>query len=292
MRPIPVLYDPRQTCLDAHEMSPSARKPALVVEAWIESGLPVEVRGFEPVAPADFEAVHDSVYVQGILSGTIRNGFGTFSKAIAASLPWTSGSLLAACRAALSEGGAACSPTSGFHHAEPAQAMGFCTFNGLMVAASKMISDGSCARLSILDLDQHYGNGTEAILASRPDLRPYVRHWTFGSLTETEPAWFPARAEEWLSDLPDLVEGILEGADLLIFQAGADPHLDDPLGGSLSSEQMRRRDAIVFDACARSGVPVAWNLAGGYRNPVAAVLESHVATMRECVRAFGSRPQG
>jgi acetoin utilization deacetylase AcuC-like enzyme len=34
--------------------------------------------------------------------------------------------------------------------------------------------------------------------------------------------------------------------DLILLQAGADVHVDDPLGGVLDSGQIRERDRIVF----------------------------------------------
>ena len=52
---------------------------------------------------------------------------------------------------------------------------------------------------------------------------------------------------------------------VLLYQAGADPHIDDPLGGALTSSQLARRDTIVFDGCRVLGLPIAWNLAGGYQ---------------------------
>jgi len=80
--------------------------------------------------------------------------------------------------------------------------------------------------------------------------------------------------------------------DVVLYQAGADPHVDDPLGGWLTTEQLRRRDARVFQTFARLGVPVAWNLAGGYqREPdgsIPKVLEIHDNTAIECLRALHS----
>ncbi len=66
----------------------------------------------------------------------------------------------------------------------------------------------------------------------------------------------------------------------MLYQAGADPHLDDPLGGGLTSEQLARRDRIVFEGCRQTGVPVVVNLAGGYQQPVERVVELHVNTLR------------
>ncbi len=49
---------------------------------------------------------------------------------------------------------------------------------------------------------------------------------------------------------------------------------------------MRRRDRIVFHYCADHGLPVAWNLAGGYQAEFQRVLDLHHATMEECLAAF------
>lgn len=77
----------------------------------------------------------------------------------------------------------------------------------------------------------------------------------------------------------------LSDFDIVLYQAGADVHVDDPLGGVLSTEQMMWRDKIVFDVARQQSVPIAWNLAGGYQNPIERVLALHLNTMRACVDA-------
>ena len=49
---------------------------------------------------------------------------------------------------------------------------------------------------------------------------------------------------------------------------------------------MIERDQIVFEAAGASETPIAWNLAGGYQEPLAKIVALHVNTMRECVRVF------
>jgi acetoin utilization deacetylase AcuC-like enzyme len=72
----------------------------------------------------------------------------------------TSGAMLSAARCAI-ECGIACAPVSGFHHAGYDTAAMFCTFNGLMVAAISALQGPGIKRVLILDLDFHYGNGTD-----------------------------------------------------------------------------------------------------------------------------------
>jgi hypothetical protein len=49
---------------------------------------------------------------------------------------------------------------------------------------------------------------------------------------------------------------------------------------------MIERDQIVFEAARGSETPIAWNLAGGYQTPLSKVVDLHVNSLRECVRAF------
>lgn len=62
----------------------------------------------------------------------------------------------------------------------------------------------------------------------------------------------------------------------------------------MTTEQLRRRDMIVFESARVMGLPVAWNLAGGYQRDeagtIAPVLEIHRNTMRACVAVYIERP--
>jgi acetoin utilization deacetylase AcuC-like enzyme len=49
------------------------------------------------------------------------------------------------------------------HHAERAQAMGFCFFNNVAVGAAHALDHHGLDRVAILDFDVHLGNGTEDI---------------------------------------------------------------------------------------------------------------------------------
>jgi len=49
------------------------------------------------------------------------------------------------------------------HHAEHAQAMGFCFFNNIAVAAAHALYEYGLSRVAIVDFDVHHGNGTEHI---------------------------------------------------------------------------------------------------------------------------------
>ena len=273
---IPVFYCD-EMIVESGTRSRSSEKAKDVVAAWQMAGFPIELRPVVPASIGDLCLAHDPTFVNGVLAGKINNGFHNRRLDIAKTLPLTSGAMLGACSSAL-EYGIACAPVSGFHHAGFANARAFCTFNGLMVAALKLILDHRVRRVMILDCDQHLGDGTDDIIHHLKIAN--VENVSFGR-------WFMTnvQADRYLEMLDRQARRFPE-FDLIIYQAGADAHVDDPLGGVLTTEQMSERDRVVFTAAKSSGVPLAWNLAGGYREPFSRVVALHVDTMRECVAAY------
>jgi acetoin utilization deacetylase AcuC-like enzyme len=181
---------------------------------------------------------------------------------------------------ALGNNAVAVAPCSGFHHAGYYEGEGFCTFNGLMVTAKALLHSGLVERVGILDFDQHYGNGTDDIIRTL-NAGAWIKHYTAGAHYHS-----PDQAEKFLDDIPDILAH-MHDCDVILYQAGADPHIDDPFGGWLTIEQLAERDRIVFEACHNLDIPVAWNLAGGYQSPLRKVLDIHDNTMKACWNVFG-----
>lgn len=247
------------------------------MDSWRKLGIQLSIKSFDPVTRDQIKRGHDPAFVDALLDLDIPNGFGNRSAAVAASLPFTSGSMLAAAQEALRNGIGAISPTSGFHHAGFDFAGGFCSLNGLMIAALNLPAG---TRAGVLDLDAHDPNGVRDIINHMGLDIPLV-HGT-GS---------PETAEHWLENLPALIASTFATVDVLLVQLGADPHLDDPLGaGWLDDDQLRRRDRAVFKTCRAMGLPIAWNLAGGYQRDAAGtirpVLDIHDASLQECAAVW------
>ena len=248
-----------------------------VLKSWQDLGLPIEVVPFKPCSLAQISLAHSTEYVRGVMSLERTNGFGNSLTEVRDSLPYTTGSLVHAALHSYKTGEPTASLTSGFHHAAFNSGGAFCTFNGLIIAAQVLRLRGA-KNVGIIDLDMHYGNGTDDII-KRLDL-DYVRHYTFGGEHITS-----ENAEEWLKELPKIVCKF-QDCDVLLFQAGADPHINDPLGGVLTSEQMKRRDEIVFRVAKQLNIPVVFNLAGGYQEPLRKVLDIHDATAVACIEVY------
>lgn len=274
---IPVYYTPAMVA-DGESFSPSASKPAEVMNSWMALGVPLAVHEPPPVSRDQLARAHDPAYVDDILGGRRENGFGNTSAAVASSLPWTSGAMLAAGREALRNRQVAVAPCSGFHHGAYEAAFGYCTFNGLMVTALALHDSGSVQRIGILDFDEHYGDGTDDII-ERLGL-DWIVHHTEGKVVHSS-----EESEGFIRDIPSIVSS-MSRCDLILYQAGADPHVDDPLGGWLTTAQLLERDRLVFQSARALSVPVAWNLAGGYQTPLRRVLDIHDNTMRACEKAY------
>lgn len=259
-------------------ISPSAHKPLAAVESWTALGIPMAITEPTPATREDFKRAHAPEFVDAILECRAVNGFGTRAADVAASLPYTSGAMLSAATAAIRNGQVAVAPTSGFHHAGHSEVAGFCTFNGLMVSALAIKAAGLARRVGILDFDQHYGDGTGDIIEALGI--DFVTHYTAGAHFHSE-----SQASEFLRQVPALVASMSD-CDVVLYQAGADPHIDDPLGGWLTTPQLAERDRLVFKTARQLGIPLAWNLAGGYQSPLRKVLDVHDNTMRACALAY------
>lgn len=271
MKMIPVFYSPAM-CADSLSFSPSPAKPAAVVDAWSKLDIPISVIEPIPLHRREIYRAHDEGYVDDVLAGQRNNGFGNRSRSIAATLRHTNGSMLEAVRRALFNGIGAVSPSSGFHHAHHARGCGFCTFNGLMIAALAL---SPTMRVGILDCDHHYGDGTDDIIKQVGVKN--IEHVSLGGC--------PYKAEDYLDYLARRMLD-LSRCDIVLYQAGADSHKDDPLGGHLTTEQLFERDRIVFEQLRERNIPVAWNLAGGYQKDFSKVIEIHTNTMKAFAESF------
>lgn len=263
-----IFYNPTQS-LDGYPSEPSLNKPKLLIEALKAKGLKLNITDFYPVNIKQIKQSHDGKYVDNIIDLSALNGFGLRDKAINESLLWTNGSIVAAAINAYKFKTITCSPTSGFHHSMYSEAGGFCTFNGLMIATIELLKIGG--RPGILDFDYHFGDGTQNII-NKLNLNNKVVHYSSGHSFNNK-----TMSQLFLKEIPNILNQF-KNCDIIIYQAGADMHIDDLLGGLLTTEEMIIRDQMVFKFCKENNIPLVWNLAGGYQTPIQKVLNIHIAT--------------
>ena len=278
MKSIPVFYSSKVVSKN-YSYSPSAGKPALAIESWQALDIPITI--LDPTAATVDELcyAHANTYVEKVLACLSDNGFGNRSPEVAASLPYTTGAFISAAKEALSNGKVAVAPVSGFHHACYYNGGGFCTFNGLIMAAQVLKKAGLANKVGILDFDQHYGDGTVDIIRVR-ELGDWLAQYSAGAEYRRAD-----QAEGFLQRIPELVNRFAD-CDIILYQAGADPHIADPLGGWLTTAQLAERDRLVFENAKSWNIPIVWNLAGGYQYNFREVLDIHDNTLKACAKVY------
>jgi acetoin utilization deacetylase AcuC-like enzyme len=137
------------------------------------------------------------------------------------------------------------------HHAEKEKAMGFCIYNNVAVGANYLIEKYKYNKIAIIDFDVHHGNGTQDIFYDNEKVLYISTHqypYYPGSGSEKEkgkynnifniPLEAGTTAVEYLNAYEHVLNKLKEfKPEFLLFSAGFDAHIDDPLAQlRLSSE--------------------------------------------------------
>ena len=137
------------------------------------------------------------------------------------------------------------------HHAEKEKAMGFCIYNNVAVGANYLIEKYKYNKIAIIDFDVHHGNGTQDIFYDNEKVLFISTHqypYYPGSGSEKEKGNFNnvlnipleagTSAEKYLNAYESVLNKVREfKPEFLLFSAGFDAHIDDPLAQlQLSSE--------------------------------------------------------
>lgn len=172
------------------------------------------------------------------------------------------------------------------HHATRDQAMGFCFFNHIAVAALDALAHGA-ERVAIWDFDAHHGNGTEAIVARHPQIAfasvhqfpgyPGTGTRSLGNVYNFPVAPFTPRPEHRDAVEQALGKLLQFQPDLLVVSAGFDAFAGDPITQmSLESE-----DFALFGKWLRGcGLPAGAILEGGYSNELPLLIDAFLGAWR------------
>lgn len=173
-------------------------------------------------------------------------------------------------------GYAMCRPPG--HHAEYSKMGGYCYFNNSAIVAEYLSEK---AKVAVLDVDFHHGNGTQAIFYKRWDVLTVSIHadpdWKFPFFSgfANEKGEGEGQGKNLNIPLPkgttnNQYQKALEVAlkkikgfnpDYLVVALGLDTHRDDPIGGfSLTTDYYTRMAKTINSL----GVPVAIVQEGGY----------------------------
>ncbi|MCD6211611.1 MAG: histone deacetylase [Sulfurovum sp.] len=183
------------------------------------------------------------------------------------------------------------------HHARPNQAMGFCLFNNIAIAAKYAQSIGY-KKVMIIDFDVHHGNGTQDTFYRDDTVFYFSSHQAFaypGTGMEKEKGEGRGKGytanflmmpdggdmevlDIYENDLPPLVKSF--DPDIILVSAGYDLHESDPLAQlNVTTEGIRKIVRVIFDS---ADVPTVFFLEGGY--DVDALGENVKVTLEELLK--------
>jgi acetoin utilization deacetylase AcuC-like enzyme len=268
-----------------HPESPARLKA--VLDALDDAGLAGDRRAAAQAEVADLERVHPAAYVARLLEASPQTGLRqldadtVLSPGSVPAARLAAGAAIDAVRAVargeMNRAFAAVRPPG--HHAEPDQAMGFCLFSSVAVAARAAQAEG-LARVAVIDFDVHHGNGTQAAFQDDDSLFLGSIHQMplypgTGAASETgvgnivnAPVPPHAARESWRATFAG---GLMPGLDafrpdLILISAGFDAHRRDPLAHqSLEAEDFAWATRAVLEVARRTCAgKVVSALEGGY----------------------------
>jgi acetoin utilization deacetylase AcuC-like enzyme len=276
-------------------------KFGLLCDLLLREGVVTAEQVYQPGAPPRdwIEQVHTPDYVGAYLTGTLdpkaqrRIGLPWSPNLVKRTCTAVGGTLLTA-KLALGHG-IACNTAGGTHHAFPDYGSGFCIFNDLAIAARILLSQGLVQRILIVDLDVHQGDGTAWIFRNEPRVFTFSMHCAVNFPGRKQVSDLDVPLPEGLGDdgylrqvqahLPDLLSQVRP--DLVLYDAGADPHQRDRLGKlALTNTGLYSRDREVLETCVAAGYPVACVIGGGYDDDMTALVYRHSLLHRAAAAVY------
>lgn len=177
----------------------------------------------------------------------------------------------------------------GTHHAFKDKGEGFCLFNDFAVTANHLLDHELAAKILIIDLDVHQGNGTASIFKNEPRVFTFSMHGgkNYPFHKESSDLDLPLKdginGIEYHEILDKYLNKILDdnNPDIVFYLSGVDVLSTDKLGKlSLSKESCALRDRKVIEACFHRNLPMLVAMGGGYSPEIIDIVDAHCNTFR------------
>lgn len=271
---------------------------------WVADSLLADpIAKLELVAPAPLSwqqlaQVHEPAYLRAVQTGVplelAQSQEFTWDAGLWPMVLASNGGAVAAALEAL-RSGLAGSLSSGLHHARRAAGAGYCTFNGLVVAAREALAAGAQSVL-ILDLDAHCGGGTASLIGDQPGIWQWdvsVDDYDRYESSERSRLQMVDNSDAYLVTIENSLRQVAQSGQhfgLCLYNAGMDPFEGCSDGGlaGITRSLLAEREQLVFDWCRQRGLPVAFLLAGGYigeKLDAPGLVELHRLTLSAAARS-------
>ena len=271
----------------AEHLFDTTRKAGWIADSLAIPGL--RVTSPTPTTRDQLLDVHSAEYVDAVISGepaalARSQGF-TWGPRLFPAVAASTGGVIAAARVGEISG----SLSSGLHHARHGRGCGYCTFNGLALAAKDAIRRGVPSVL-ILDFDAHCGGGTASLIADEPRISQLdISTNAFDAFRDTNNARLViAEPKDYLQTIErELARLGQAGYGLVLYNAGV-----DPAGDGVTQRDLVTREEIVFEWIDSQESPAAFVLAGGYVGDGLTrdeLVRLHVATVTKGHEIWGRR---
>lgn len=286
-----LFYSP-DYCVASHGFE-TTRKAGWIADSLARNPIDgVDLAVHDPLDVETLLETHSEEYVSAVRDGdplslACSQGFSWCPRLFQAVLS-SNGGVVAAVKSAL-EDGIAGSLSSGLHHARRSVGLGFCTFNGLAIAAAEAVAAG-CEDVLILDLDAHGGGGTASFISANVRMRhldivvdAFDTHADSVDMVGCDPL-------DYLTFLGKALEGLKPS--LCIYNAGMDVHENDCGPKGFDARIIAARESIVFEWATASRVPIAFVMAGGYASPrrsIPELIAHHRMTLRVAAHFANAR---
>jgi acetoin utilization deacetylase AcuC-like enzyme len=267
----------------------------------LEDDVAIPRQFYTPELPplAWLELVHTPDYVKAYQDGTLdvkaqrRIGL-PWSEALAYRTRIAVGGSVLTAQLALTHG-LACNTAGGTHHAFPSYGSGFCIFNDLAIAARVLQSLNLAQTILIVDLDVHQGDGTAYIFQDDASVFTFSMHCGINFPGTKQHSDLDVPLPEGMEDeaylqslaqyLPDLLTQVKP--DLVLYDAGVDPHMNDQLGKlALTDTGLFRREMQVLSTCVGQGYPIACVIGGGYSKDLSGLVYRHSLLHRAAKQVY------
>jgi acetoin utilization deacetylase AcuC-like enzyme len=270
------------------------------IAAWLRANMAgqVELWVGGPVSDAELALTHSQDYLEGLRTAKpgsrVSSGM-RWDEHLYAAVVASTGSVRAAALAACAGRTVTGATSSGLHHARYDRGAGFCTLNGLVVAARAVLAAGAL-RVLVVDLDAHCGGGTASLIEGVDGIEQVdVSVDPFDSYESRPDARLVVvGADDYLSSVQEVLGSVVDpgSVDLVIYNAGMDPH--EQAGGvaGITTSVLRQRDRLVMEWAEAHDLPLTFVMAGGYQGAswdLDDVAALHGVTFEEAVRSLTRR---